>query len=276
MVLPQKVVKLSHTMTDIKVDEGITLEKYDYRIQAVSTLAQDFVSPWTKETHKKGDVVMAIAMVKFRKDKVLTFALPNITGMFLDFSYTLWEESELALNSDEKFQLSTSKHVPSNYMNAESEDYIFDALQKRMGSIVFAFSALESFANENIPSEYIYKKLRDDGRCVEEYQKDQIERYLNLDVKLGNILPPIMNVNSPKGKELWGKYKIIQNLRDRIIHSKSNDRKSSSPQDKTIWNELFSDNHTNCALLAKEIIGYFLTKIPKEKRPRWFNNFPYK
>lgn len=72
------------------------------------------------------------------------------------------------------------------------------------------------------------------------YVKDEIERKINLDEKFHIILPNIYNVPSPKGKKVWGHYKEIKKVRDRIIHLKSIDRKASGPEDETIWGIMLS------------------------------------
>lgn len=257
------------------MDEDDSIKNEDYRLQAITTITNDWVSPWSGSVHKKGTPIMAVAIINF-DGKQLTFGLPNMTGMFIDFAYTLWVESEHFLKEKDRFLSSKSKFDVPNSIYPNSNEQFFDLLQKRMGAIVFSYSALEAFANENIPDDYEYTSERDDKRCIEKYNKEQIERYLNLDVKLGSVLPPIMNMNSPKGKPIWNRYKQIQDLRDRIIHIKSHDRRSAPPAEKTIWGDLLSKDYPNFALEAKDIIDYFLTKTPIEKRPRWFNKFPYK
>lgn len=257
------------------MDEEDSIKNEDYRLQAIITISKDWTSPWSKNTFKKGTPVMTIVSTKFDSDKILTFGLPNSTAMFIDISYVLWVESEAA-SKQENFVKSKSKYDKPNTFYPVSNEYLFDLLQKRMGSIVFAYTALESFANENIPDDYIYIRDRDDAKCTEKYSKDQIEKFLSLDIKLGNILPPIMNVNSPKGKDLWNKFKLIKDLRDRIIHLKTKDRKSATSEERTIWNDLISKEYPNFAITAKDIINYYLTKIPIKNKPRWFRKFPYR
>lgn len=250
--------------------EHQNIQKKDYRIQAVTALAKPHGE------HKVGTPITAITGVKF-DDRTLIFSVPNMTALFIDFSYTLWEESQIAFQ-EENFLNTTSKKIPSNTIFPKNDDTIFNLLQKRMGAIIFAYSALESFANENIPNEYIFKTIRNDKKCEESYDKEQIERSLSLEIKLGDILPSVMSVANPKGKPVWNKLKSLKNLRDKIIHMKSKDRKSSLPnsseENNTIWEELIDKKQPNHALEAKDIIGYFLSS--RIERPRWFENFPFK
>jgi hypothetical protein len=74
---------------------------------------------------------------------------------------------------------------------------------------------------------------------MEIYDKSQVERHINLDDKISIILPSILEVKTPKGTAVWQEYIQLKKLRDRIIHMKSDDRKSTGPEENTIWHELF-------------------------------------
>lgn len=161
--------------------------------------------------------------------------------------------------------------MPAGTINPKDDASFFDLLEKRMVVIVFAYTALESFANESIPDGHIFKRGRDDKKCTEEYTKEQTE-FLSLDIKLNSVLSPIFNVKPPKGFHVWTKYVFIKKIRDRIIHMKSKDRQSTSPTDDTIWKELLNKSHSNVAIDAKNIIGHYLKGVPE--KPRWFDKFP--
>lgn len=127
----------------------------DWRLQAITTLAEDFSFP-NGPIHKKGAVVVLTAQTKFNK-KNISFGLPNVTAMFLNFSNKLWQESDEYFKNESNFIEPASKFMPVNFLNVSSNQLLFDALEKRMGAIVFAYSAIESFANQVIPEGYIFK-----------------------------------------------------------------------------------------------------------------------
>lgn len=252
-------------------NEHESIKKEDYRFQALTTLANDWVSPFTNEKHLAGTSVMLTAILK-KGAGTFNFGVPNMTALFIDFSYKLWEKSTKYLH-ETSFDEMPSKHVHEKTAYPLVHANLFDFMEERMGAIVFAYSALEAFANEYIPDDYIYEKERKDGKCMEKYNKEQIEISLNLDIKLGEILPKIFDLKTPKGKTIWNKYTKLKQLRDRIIHMKSKDRKASEIDASTIWKELLYPKHNNFAIEAKEIIGYFLNKTMD--KPRWYENFPY-
>lgn len=241
----------------------------DWRLQVISTLAKPFTSPETGHTHPIGTPVSVVSLVKY-KDEALSFKLPNTTALFLDFAYQLWAESESVID-DSKFTKRTK--IKNQELFVSDDEEFFNLIEMRMGAIVFAYTAIESFTNEQIPNEYIFKLERDDRKCIESYNKEQIEKNINLETKLCLVLPDILGIKSPKGGKLWNKYKTLKDLRDRIIHMKSVDKKSSGPEEKTIWRELLSLSNSNFAIVAKEIIAYY---ILEKNIPRWLNKFPFK
>lgn len=254
--------------------EPKNIQNEDYRVQAVTTLAKDWISPVTGILHKKGAQAKYSAIVNF-KNKKLLFGVPNITALFIDFSYVLWMESQIGLK-DENFIEPESNHVLDNTIHAKEDYIIFDLLQKKMASIVFAYTALESFANEYIPENFIFERVKDDKKCTEKYDKQQVEHFLSLEVKLNEILPGIFNVEPLKQSTHWNNYDYLKKLRDRIVHCKSNDRLGGTEKDNgTIWNDLMNVKLKNPSLEAIKIINYYITALEETKKPRWFMKFPY-
>lgn len=139
-----------------------------------------------------------------------------------------------------------------------------------MACIIFAYTALEAFANSQIPDDYVYIMNRSDKKCVEQYSKSQIERFISLDTKLGDILPEIMGLASPKGTSTWEKYLSLKKLRDEIIHCKS---APTTQETNQIFKDLFSETVANPCLEAKDIIGYFLNSLKPSDQPMWFKEF---
>ena len=194
-----------------------------------------------------------------------SFGLPSTTALFLNLSHKAWFQGKEMLDAD--LFINTDQGL-------QSEDHapLFNLFELRISNIVFAFSALEAFANQSVPENYQFNRLRSDGRCEEVYNRNQIERYLNLDTKLDKVLPTIFSVASPKGGPLWNRYTDLKALRDRIIHIKSQDTKSGGPELDTLWGKLLNTRTHNFAVDAHMMIGYYLQD---KHKPRWFRLFPY-
>jgi hypothetical protein len=145
-----------------------------------------------------------------------------------------------------------------------------DLLELRMTSIVFAYTSLEAFANEEVPDNYVYAIA--EKNCTRHFNKDQIERFLNLDTKLGDVLPTVLGVKTPKGNKLWNAYIELGRLRDCIVHMKTNGKIRVGGQSNTIWNTLLYD-FLPPYKTAKDLMKYFFDA--KKKSPAWFKGCPF-
>lgn len=253
-------------------DSGVS--ERDFRIQAVSRLAEEFTNPSTGVIHAPGTEVLLVGLTRYDRKTTIHFPVPNMTGLFLHQAHVAWTESQAILDAGQF--ITPSNNTAADGPRATNDDAIlFGLMELRMVAIVFAYTSLESFANESIPDDHTFTQTRNDRRCTEVYTKTQAE-YLNLDIKLGNVLPPIFGVTTPKGGKIWNKYQLIKDLRDRIIHMKSKDRTPNvEPDEETIWRELLDKSKPNVALVAKEIIGYYLKNKPDNEKPRWYLKFQH-
>lgn len=239
----------------------------DWRLQAVSALTKPFRSPWTNHTYPIGTKVGLMAVAKYDKKRNIGIPMPNATAMFLNFSNRSYNQAKMIISDNSKVDIKDDK------ISFISDIDAIDFVENLCAAIVFAFNSLETFANEVIPDDYIFRISRKDAKCIEEYNKEQIERHLNTDVKYGDVLPEIFGLKSPKNKKIWNEYKNLKNIRDRIIHLKTKDRKSSGPNDDTIWNSLLYKEFPNMAKIAKNLIAYYA--IQMENKPSWFGKYPY-
>lgn len=258
-------------MSGKDIEEHENIKKEDWRLKAITTLAKPFSMPGSELRHEKGAAVMLTTFAKFR-GHILSFGVPNMSAIFLNFSNELWQESEIYFKNSNNFVEPISRHLLPGTLDIKDRGLFFDMLEKRMGAIVFAFTALESFANDSIPLEYNYEQDRNDKKYLEKYNKEQIEKNLNLDTKLSVILPNIYNVKSPKSKTTWSKYTELKKLRDRIVHLKSQDMASKDANTKTIWSDVINENLPNYASESKELIKHYFSNKPE---PRWLQKCPF-
>jgi hypothetical protein len=238
----------------------------DYRYQSLDWITEERVG-----------VVLQAGVIQFDEMRDLSFPLPSVTAMCLHIAYANWMESQQLLQ-EENFLESPKPLSSQTTVSLKEDEIFFDLIQKRMIAIVFAYTALESFANETIPDHFVFRgKNRDKNRTEKyrEYTKEQTER-LSLDIKLGEVLPKIFNLDNPKGGTIWKKYLLLKGVRDRIIHMKSKDRRSLIPGEENIWKELLSQSFPNVAIEANEVIGFYLSSIGEKDRPLWYMKFPVK
>jgi len=84
-----------------------------------------------------------------------------------------------------------------------------------------------------------------------------IERKISLDEKLKKALPEILSIKSPAGGTMWKKYSDLQELRDRLVHLKSIDRRASGPKDETVWGSLLRLGTEAYPAIAQQMIAHF-------------------
>ncbi|RLL51172.1 hypothetical protein D8Y20_09920 [Mariprofundus sp. EBB-1] len=236
----------------------------DWRMHNIIHVGEDCRNPWTGKTIPKGTQITFVSVVPIKKKKHLTIALPNATALCLNISKRSWAKAK-ELRKDAKIDSSLRSEV-----SFESHSDAFDYIERVMESVVMAFTALEAFANEIIPDDYEYHSHRKSEIILETMNKTQIERWLSLDEKLTSILPEILELKSPKGNQSWQGYQKLKKVRDRIIHMKKEDRRSSGPEIPTLWHELFKVGSP--FVQAKDIIDYFIKAV--EPSPRWHNEYP--
>jgi hypothetical protein len=230
-------------------DESPTTQDIDWRSRAVTSLEEDFLSPWTNQLHKKGTPVTLTTAVK-HGDKPLYFGEPSAPALFLSQAFKAYTEAI-------RIQPYLANETPSS--GAGTSAAIYDYLELIISSVIAAYTSLEAFANEEIPKEFIYEEQSEGGIIIAR-SKDWIEKHLSLDEKLATLLPKILEKKTPKGLKVWENYIQLRRLRHRIIHLKSADRTVSHIDNefpKSIWSKLLKPKQENYPSIAKSMILYF-------------------
>ena len=233
--------------------------KNDWRMNVYTHLAEDWVSPWTGETVKKGTQVTVVSIIRLNSKKTITIAVPNATALFLNISAQSWNTAQEirrrnGIDSAIKRDIEFSSHSEA-----------FNYLEQVIASVMMAFSGLEAFVNEMIPDKYRYETHRRSEIILDIMDKSQIERHLSISEKLGLVLPDALKTKSPKGRDFWGDFVKLRKIRDRINHMKTADRKSSGQDNPNLWHDLFQ---VSCPhRQALKMIDFFLKKT--NARPQW-------
>lgn len=151
-------------------------------------------------------------------DKRVTFSRPNEISLSLNIATKSLEKAqEIRKKIVRKIGMERKKDIYDAQVNE-----IYDYLEEVQKTIVFGYKAIESLCNTAIPNDYTYKKELNKKGIYEVYNKFAIERWLSTSEKVAKILPDIYACQSPTDKPFWGHFKKLEDLRDRIIHNKSN------------------------------------------------------
>lgn len=239
------------------------IDKGDWRLQTTTHLAEVWTSPWSGITSPKGTRITVVSVIQLTKKKQLTIPIPNATAAMLNASSRAFE-SAYSLRVSCEIDKSLKKEM-SFFSEVDALDYI----ERMIEAIVLAYSAIEAFANESIPSDFVYARHKNSEVLLEASSKESIERYISTDEKLTAVLPEVLGCKSPKGTHCWQNYKQLKDARDRIIHMKTEDRKSSGPQVDTIWKAIVLTPAPH--LSAKAVIDHFVRSMTN--KPQWYERF---
>lgn len=141
----------------------------------------------------------------------------------------------------------------------------YDYFETVITSVVFAYTAVEAFANLCIPFNYKYSYI-DNEKNIVQLDKTQIERKLSLKEKLKTILPAIIGCDNPCSQSWWTKYTQLEALRDEIVHSKE-----TKSEDR--YSKMLSVKIKDKILTHKQIIEFFGKEISLNK-PELLDIFP--
>lgn len=211
---------------------------------------------------KEDDVIIKGILPPFIFNKIkISFGLPNACALYIGNAYKLYKQAlDIRCQALNKIKFD---RIPDNLA--------FAYFEKMMGSVLFAYSSIEAFANYEIPDDHYHYKQKKILFLAE--SKKTVERWEPLEIKLCDILPEVLKIKSPKGEKEWQDYKGLKDIRDRIVHLKTIDQQAKHGEPNTIWEILFKPDVPNCPNIAKNLISYFY-KNNEEKKPRWFKNIP--
>lgn len=234
----------------------------DWRYRTATVLTEKWESPYTGNTYLPGTPVSKSTFVR-HGDQELKLGDPSAPALFLNLAHRSY------VHAMEKHPLQNDTKLPKN---VDPSRIAYDYLEAIMSSIIFAFSSIEAWANEEIPDNYQYEYQRGSGIFVSQ-SKEAIERRVDLSEKLATILPEIMNVPSPKGTKIWQQFVELKRMRDRVIHLKSSDRATSKDRDlypDSIWSKLLDPSQPNYPSYAKHVITHYIS----QERYHWLKYCP--
>jgi len=245
--------------------DGERIKHIDWRAAVVTTLAADWTSPWTAKTYEAGTPVMAVTPGQDERRRPLTFVSPSPEALALDLA------RKAAAEADEYRGrvIVRPESSPAAGFSISEEDLglLYDYFEACFVVVTFAYEALEAFANGEIkranPSAGFEVTRHGQGTTI---PPDQMERSLSLDEKLGALLPQLLGVPTPRGRQPWRGFRTIQVERDALLHLKADD---ASPRDRTkqsIFHRFWSDGVAMHPANALAMIEWFYRQ---REAPRW-------
>ncbi|MDQ0964729.1 hypothetical protein QFZ20_000132 [Flavobacterium sp. W4I14] len=220
---------------------------FDYRALRPKYFVEKLEDDGTVDTSGVHFISQELDEIKI-KDSNIEYYTPNNVGILLSVT-----NQSLKRAKDIFEELNLLKKLPE----ANKKETIqrisiasYNFIESFQTSIVFAYTALEAFANLSIPPDYIYKQKNKAKGTVELFDKEAIERWLSLDLKLGDMLVEIYSTKQLKQHSSWSTFKILEDLRHDIIHQKSISRTE-------FYKKYFKKDVFKVCQCAEEIIDFF-------------------
>lgn len=209
-----------------------------------------------------GGLALFTKAERLNKKTIVDFPLPSGPALFLSLAVRAFRTISDA-DTAGMFYKWENGLIPVN------NSVMFDYFEQFVAHVVFSITALEAFANEAIPSDYVHTVKRQG--VEKQLRKADIERSVTLDEKLDRVLPKALGVTSPKGKKLWQRFQKLKTMRDRIIHLKTIDRSASNATQESVWGMMLRSHGEPFCAHAHAVIAHY---APATNR-RWFREYPY-
>jgi|TARA_R110002050_G_scaffold11210_1_gene38118 hypothetical protein len=187
-------------------------------------------------------IIKEIDQVKINK-KEMTYFTPNNVAILLSISSKSYKEAKALFNDYFK----DDNKIFEDDVPIRSTKFI-DYIESIQTSIVFSYTALETFINLSIPEDYIFENKNNRG-IIENYNKEAIERWLDLKNKL-NILREVYKTNKLENQKWWSYFILLEQYRNSIIHQKS--IKSTG-----FYKEYFKNNIFEVCTITEKILKFF-------------------
>jgi hypothetical protein len=223
------------------------LDKEDWRFHAIGPVGTGLGMLATTEKSSK---------------RHLSFGLPSAPALYLSLARAA-HARRVAIDVEACF----IKHPSPQGTYPENHKLLFDFFESLIAEVIFSFTAIEAFANESIPTNFVYSWKN--AKEVKQLARPDIERYVQLDEKLKRVLPQAHSIRSPSGTKIWQEFKTLKAVRDRLVHMKSIDRRASGPEHQTIWGTMLEQRSVDFPSVAQRVIGAYESLV---KDRRWFTS----
>lgn len=205
------------------------------------------------------------------KDIHLTFSTPSAAALHLNSS---WKSAKRSLNLREKllakFHPNAGQPLQMSF-EGDGNGPLFDFFEEMIISLSGSCGAVEAFCNRCIIDRATGPLTVKGRKGKETKTPEDVVRYSTLEDKIKRIVPDLMGVSSPAGKEIYDHFMLIKRLRDSVTHFKRHDeaQKAEKVHRPNALTTLFFTDQFTIPEAAMSIIRHL---APGEQTPRWLMN----
>lgn len=133
---------------------------------------------------------------------------------------------------------------------------VYEFIEQAQKSIIFSFTALETFINLSIPKDFVWEKIT--TRKKEIYNKEQIERYISWKEKINLVVNDIYKMPEIKQTKFWSSLMELLEIRNRLIHIKSSD-------DTEVLSDILNKDIIRICFSCQEYINYISENVTENE-----------
>ena len=182
------------------------------------------------------------------------FYQPNNISIFISIAYKEMGRAHKIYTRLIKPQLDKGGKIEFKGAKLSQLYNYFEHIQSATISI---YTAIEALANVAIPRNYTME-IFNNKQVKEIWSKENIERWKTTSEKIGDIVPSILKMQSPKDSKVWTYFKQLEQIRNDIIHQKS--ERDPTKLDSKFLLKLFKSNVFTIIQSGFEIIRYYCEK----------------
>lgn len=187
----------------------------DWRLGAATRLAKDLPASFPGgPSHVAGTPVRTAIVTSD-----ISFHAPSATALALNIAMKASLQGE-AMRPELQSEPSIGPTGFTQSVADKDAAQLFDFFEQCLVTVVFSFQALESFCNYTIGREVKGTLNIKVQRTHKLLTGPEIER-LSTDDKLGQVLPILLKVQTPKGRKQWQDYDRLKTFRDLSVHFKA-------------------------------------------------------
>lgn len=132
---------------------------------------------------------------------------------------------------------------------------LYNYMYQTSGFVIFLFTAVEAVINKAIPYNFKYRMDRN-GKWIEEYDFEQIQKYLPFDTKAKNVLFQVTNKDFSKAHpNKWTHIDNLKKFRDTIIHTKKQEEHHTPYS--YIFKMALNFNYAETILAVRDFINFY-------------------
>jgi hypothetical protein len=211
-----------------------------------------------------GSPIQLMSVAKHKKHSYLSFVTPSPSALCLNVAIEAAARAEAIRPRLSLSPVLTPYAKRASQVREESVSDLYYFFEQSMIAVTMSFQAIEVFANATIgrraANNIVVKRKGGDKSLT----PAEAERELSTEEKLGQVLPTIFGVSSPRGNRAWQSFKILKQGRDATVHLKSHDIYTRNNIDReSLFFYYLNHDVRDYPAAAIKVMSHFFKDMPR-------------